>query len=80
MLVLPPARLWGAIMADNSKTPMSRAEYDAQMMQHSLEALNKSYRLLKETEALLASKHPQDGKPGSDQESDRVSERSSGQE
>ena len=67
-------------MADNPKTSTTRAEYDAQMMQHSLEALNKSYRLLKETDALLASKHPQGGKPGPDQESDRVSERSSGQE
>jgi hypothetical protein len=78
--VLPPARLWSAIMADNPKTPMTRAEYDAQIMQHSLEALEKSYRLLKETGDLLTSQHPQVGRPGSDQEPDRVPERSRGQE
>jgi hypothetical protein len=60
------------MMADNPKTPTTRAEYDAQMMQHSLEALEKSYRLLRETDALLTSKHPQVGEPISDQESDQA--------
>ena len=46
-------------MADTPKTLTTRDEYEAQIMQHSLEALKRSYRLLRETDALLTSKHPQ---------------------
>ena len=63
-------------MADTPKTPMTRGEYDAQIMQHSLEALKRSYRLLKETDVLLASKHPQAGEPNSDQEAGQEPEQS----
>jgi hypothetical protein len=76
MRVLPPARQRSAIMADTPKTPMTRAEYEAQIMQHSLEVLEKSYRLLKETDALLASRRPQAGEIRSDQDADRESEQS----
>jgi hypothetical protein len=55
-------------MVDDAKTPMTRAEYDAQIMRHSLEALERSYRLLKEADVLLTSKHPQAGEPRSDQD------------
>jgi hypothetical protein len=64
-------------MADTPKTPMTRAEYEAQIMQHSLEALKRSYRLLEETDALLASRHPQANEQSSGREADRESERSS---
>ncbi|MEE1613667.1 hypothetical protein [Microvirga sp. CF3016] len=67
-------------MADNPKTPTTRAEYDAQMMRHSLDALKKSYRLLKETGDLLASNYPQAGKPRPHQEPDQDSGRSRRQE
>lgn len=65
-------------MADTPKTPMSRAEYDAQIMRHSLEALKRSYRLLKETDPLLASKHPQASEPRSGQGSHQDPERNRG--
>jgi len=62
-------------MADTPKTPMSRAEYDVQIMRHSLEALKRSYQLLEETNAHLAAKRPQASEPGSDQGSRQDPER-----
>ena len=76
MRVLPPARPRSAIVANTPKTPTTRADYDSQVMQYSLEALERSYRLLKETDALLTSKHLPVRGAISDQEPDEHSERS----
>ena len=61
-------------MADTPKTPMTRAEYDAQIMRASRETLERSYRVLKEADALLTSKTPQPHAPRPEQ--DEGSERS----
>jgi hypothetical protein len=57
-------------VADTPKTPMTRAEYDAQIMRASREALEQSYRVLKETDALLTSRSPQPHVPRPDQDDD----------
>src|SRR3712207_1292658 len=72
--VLPPARLRSAAVADTPKTPMTRAEYDAQIMRASREALERSYRVLKDADAVLTSRTPQPNETGPDQDED--SERS----
>jgi hypothetical protein len=61
-------------VADTPKTPTTRAEYDAQIMRDSREALERSYRVLKETDALLTFRTPQPHAPRPDQDKD--SERS----
>jgi len=76
MRALPPARQRSTIMADTPSNPTTRAEYEAQIMRDSLEALKRSYRLLKETDVLLASKRPQAREPRSDREAEQNPERS----
>ena len=66
--VLPPARPRSAAVADTPKTPMTRAEYDAQIMRASREALERSYRVLKEADAVLTSRTPQPNETGPDQD------------
>ena len=74
MRVLPPARPRSAIVADTPKRPTTRADYDSQVMQCSLEALERSYRLLKETDALLTDNQSRRSEPGSDQEPEQKRE------
>ncbi|KLK92375.1 hypothetical protein AA309_15500 [Microvirga vignae] len=50
-------------MANAPKTPVTRAEYDAQVIQNSREVLAQSYRVLRETDALVASQHPRPAEP-----------------
>ena len=53
-------------MTENSKTPMMRTEYDARILQYSRESLAHSYRVLRETDALLAFQSPRRIKPDTD--------------
>ncbi|MCB8820901.1 hypothetical protein [Microvirga rosea] len=60
-------------MADTPKTPMTRAEHDAQIMRDSREALERSYRVLKETDTLLRSAiaRPIEPRPDQDEDAER---------
>ncbi|MBB3021532.1 hypothetical protein FHR70_004633 [Microvirga lupini] len=53
-------------MANTPKTPMTRAEYDAQILQNSRKALVQSYRVLRETDALLTIRDLRPATTGSD--------------
>lgn len=59
-------------MADTPKKPMTRAEYDAQVMRLSLEALERSYRLLKDTAALLTAEPQRAAEPLSDHDLNEI--------
>ncbi len=50
-------------MAQTPKTPATRAEYDARILRHSWKALAESYRVLRETDALLPSQDRQAVEP-----------------
>ena len=53
-------------MANTPKSPMTRAEYDAQILQNSREVLAQSYRVLRETDALLTARGLRPATAGSD--------------
>ena len=52
-------------MADDPKTSMTRAEYDARIIRHSREVLAQSYRVLRETDGLLPYQGPRSVEPSS---------------
>ena len=65
-------------MADSPQKPMTRAEYDAQIMQASLEALARSRELLRTIDAQLPPKRLQSGELPPDLEPEQERERQAG--